>query len=180
MRMVSGVLALAIVLFPPSLRLFWQQSLADSNGIHWTPIQAAIDGPFPIGTNLAGFPNHKNLSLKSFDKDEQRRKYIRPQELIVMSEEDGVLVVQVTFDFAGPEIESRRILLEIRALDQAGRVLSQASVRCSDARLEAKEVTQLGPVKLNSSSRNSPNVPLEFPVGVVTRVRRVEISLQEK
>lgn len=119
------------------------------------------------------------MSLKQVAKYQKGNKFIRPEKLSVLCDENGYLQVTTRFQFAGPELESRRIELEVEALDASGQVLSKALVRCSDARIDAKKTTHLGPVVLHGEPVNAPVVELQLPVGIEQSVTRVEVEFRE-
>jgi hypothetical protein len=137
---------------------------------HWHPIDASLTGPFP---------EVKRFSLKKYDHDANRRKYIRPDEVIVHNEEPGELLVIVRFTFAGPELATRRIFLTIKALDDAGRVIARSTVRCSDQRIEANNWHPYAAVKLWTEPANIMAIPLSVPLDAGNKIHRVRVLLRE-
>jgi hypothetical protein len=149
--------------------LFWY--VFAPHPIRWRPIKAAFSGPFP---------EEKRFSLTRYNKDRERSKFIRSDEASVLAAEDGKLSVTVTFTFVGPKLKSRRILLAIHALDDAGRVLAKTSRRCSDSRIRTKpKMLHLSGNAFRMDPVNREVFPLSLPPKSAKQVRRVEIFLRE-
>ena len=178
MRNTLPALVCAILVLSSSPRLHAQNANLAVESSRWPPFKAAIDGPVPA-PKYNDPPAIKSVSLKQVAKYQKGNKFIRPEKLSVLSEETGYLQVMTRFQFAGPELESRRIELEVQAFDRSGQVLSKALVRCFDARIEAKKTTHVGPVILRSEPFNEPVVELQFPVGIEKSVTRVEVEFRE-
>jgi hypothetical protein len=162
----------------PSLGLHAEKAAVIVKESQWPPIKATIEGPFPLPKPGDGFIE-KSVSLEQFAKDEKVKKFIRPQRLRVLSEEPGYVQVMPRFQFAGPELKSRHIELDVRALDKAGHVLSKSHVRCSDARITAKKPMHLGPATIHFEPIDKPVIELEFANGAEKSVDRIEVEFRE-
>jgi len=178
MRNTLPALVCAILVLSSSSRLHAQNANLAVESSRWPPFKAVIDGPFPA-PKYNDPQTIKSVNLKQVAKYQKGNKFIRPEKLSVLSEETGFLQVMTRFQFAGPELESRRIELEVQAFDRSGQVLSKALVRCSDARILAKNPRRLGSTVIHFEPFNEPVVELEFPVGIEKSVTRVEVEFRE-
>lgn len=171
------VLVCAMLVLSTSSRLYAQNANLAVETSRWLPFKVTIDGPFPV-SHYNDPPIIKSVSLERFAKFSKLNKFIVPERLSVEKEKNGFLLVRPRFRFAGPQLESRRIEVEVQALDSSGQVLSKAFARCSDARIVAGK-----PVPPSTSTAAQPFnelvVELELPIGVDKSVTRVEVEFRE-
>jgi hypothetical protein len=170
------VCAMLVLSIAPKLRAEEAPLAVESN--RWPPFKVAIDGPFPF-VKYNDPPTIKTVSLERFAKFGKLNKFIRTEKLSVARLENGYLVVRPRFRFAGPELDSRRIEVEVQALDATGQVLSKAFASCFDARIGAKRPTPPGPATLRLEPFNEPVIELQLPVGVDKSAIRVEVEFRE-
>jgi hypothetical protein len=179
MEKTLPILVCALLVLSTSSRLHAQNANLAVETSRWPPFKATIDGPFPV-SNYNDPPIIKSVSLERFAKFSKLNKFILTEKLSVEREKNGFLIVRPRFRFAGPELESRRIEVEVEALDSSGQVLSKAYSRCSDARLVAtKPVRAASSTTIQAVPFNEPVFELELPVGVDKSAIRVEVEFRE-
>ncbi len=177
MRKTLPTLVCALLVFSTSMRLYAQNVNLAGESSRFPPFKATIDGPFPM-SNYDDPPIVKSVSLGRWAKFGKLNKFILAERLSVVKEKNGFLLVKPRFRFAGPELVSRRIDVEVQALDSSGQVLSKAFTRCADARMLVGK-----PVRPSATNPpqpfNEPVFELELPVGVDRSVTRVEVEFRE-
>lgn len=124
-----------------------------------------VEGPFTTGRVIKFEPTESSL--------------VRPDGMNVVRLGSRSYMVEMTFEFRGPEVPSRNIEVVMTALDSGGNVVLSNRHVCNDQRIFAREMTgkRMGSGIAWFDPRNS--VTITLPAPDLGRVSRIESSFRE-
>lgn len=128
-------------------------------------LEVVVEGPFT---------NDQFIEIRS-----TKTHVIQPVRLNVMRRGARSILIEVQFEFQGPEIPSRKMEVNLTARDRWGEIVASKRSICGDQRIFARETTgkRMGSNIVWVDSKNSESITL--PISELSRVDRVELFFRE-